>query len=144
MGAALALFASMKTWPWGLIWRVGVVLLVIGIGWWLRDSGVREGVARANREWEARMVEHERAVHAFEQQRNEMIGQIRRDAARRLAQITAYSEQGQNEIEAATPADEVPMDPQLVAAWRGAIDRLCVYPDPNGNLPNSCSGGATA
>lgn len=56
IGYALALLASMKTWPWRLIGVIAVAVAVLGFMWWLRDSGMREGVARERERWEEKIL----------------------------------------------------------------------------------------
>lgn len=70
-------------------------------------------------------------------ERDEAIAAIRLDTARTLQQIRLESQRGHDEIAAATPDHEEPLDPELVAAWRDALDRLCV-PRADGNRGDTC------
>lgn len=70
-------------------------------------------------------------------QRDEAIAAIRINTAREIAQIRLESQRGHDEIAAATPEHEEPLDAGLVAAWRSSLDRLCV-PRANGDRSDTC------
>lgn len=109
-----------------LIWGTGCVRLPF-------TESREHAIARANQ------AQTEAKVKDLELDRNAEIGRIARDVAVLRSQLSSLSEQGHDEIAAATPTDEAPIDPGLVAAWRNSVERLCLYPtDANGHLPDSC------
>lgn len=89
-------------------------------------------IARADQQ------EAENRVKTIELQRNETIHEIANKVAVNREQINAISARGQDEIERATPENETPIDADLVASWRNALSQLCIYANPDGDLPDSC------
>ena len=67
-------------------------------------------------------------VSELRRQRDIAIAYADRVNALRQEQINVLSAQGRNEIAEATPENEVPVDPELSAAWRNSLSRLCIYP----------------
>lgn len=86
--------------------------------------------ARSEAEAQKTVNERDLEIHA-----------IARDIAVIRAQLRDQAERGRHAIAAAAPRDEAPLDPLLVAAWRAALDELCV-PRADGARADPCGPGA--
>lgn len=139
--AILAFLAKAKAWPWKLIGKVALVVAAV-VGLWLLGRSIYSaGYKEADDHWKATFAAMERRAERAELQRDNAISQLNARAQLRRAQLALESTRGRNEILAATPANETPIAPELVHAWRNSIDRLCVFPGPSGTLSDSCSAG---
>ena len=126
----------------GFFWRWKWVLLVLAA--YLLASNLTGcspfglGKSRGELRLERELAEAEAETQAAVNARDAVIAQAARDAAIRRAQIRLESQRGQDEIAAATPENETPISPELSAAWRGAIERLRIYPsgEPAGDDPS--------
>lgn len=125
--------------PWRVVIMYGAAALVVAGILFFGHYEYRKGVSAERGRWTAAMHQAEIHARALEQQRDAALAQIALMTAQRRTQITIQSERGHDEIEAARPAAETPIDGALATAWRGAIDRLCVFPtSESGALPDSC------
>ena len=73
----LAFLASAKTWPWGIIWRVALVLSILGALYFFGRYLYALGVSDENGRWEERVETLERKTE-----------EIAEDAEREHRQIT--------------------------------------------------------
>lgn len=73
--------------------------------------------------------------------RDAEIADVARDVALMRQQLQSLSQRGRDEIAAAAPDDEAPIDPELVAAWRRALDGLCVV-RADGSFASTCGSSA--
>lgn len=95
--------------------------------------GKSRGELRLEREIAQRQAQFQETLR----ERDEAITAIRTETARTLEQIRLESQRGHDAIAAATPEHEDPIDPNLVAAWRDALDGLCV-PRADGTRADTC------
>jgi hypothetical protein len=86
---------------------------------------------------EREIAEREAQFQETLRERDEAITAIRTETARTLQQIRLESQRGHDAIAAATPEHEEPIDPALVAAFRDALDGLCV-PRADGTRADTC------
>lgn len=86
---------------------------------------------------ERELAEREAQFQETLRERDEAITAIRTETARTLQQIRLESQRGHDAIAAATPEHEEPIDPALVAAFRDALDGLCV-PRADGTRADTC------
>lgn len=86
---------------------------------------------------EREIAEREAQFQETLRERDEAITAIRTETARTLQQIRLESQRGHDAIAAATPEHEEPIDPALVAAFRDALDGLCV-PRADGTRSDTC------
>ena len=105
-------------------------LLVFGLPFGLGKS---KGELRLERE----IAEREAQFQETLRERDEAITAIRTETARTLQQIRLESQRGHDAIAAATPEHEEEIDPALVAAFRDALDGLCV-PRADGTRSDTC------
>lgn len=105
-------------------------LLVFGLPFGLGKS---KGELRLERE----IAEREAQFQETLRERDEAITAIRTETARTLQQIRLESQRGHDAIAAATPEHEEEIDPALVAAFRDALDGLCV-PRADGTRADTC------
>ena len=129
---------TLWAWKWALL-----IVLVFFFGAGLARDFHLFGKSRAQLAVEARLAQAETAALALQVQLNAQAAQISQETALRRAQIRSLSEAGHDDIAAATPEDEVPLDPKLVAAWRRSLERLSIaaadpnadHADPGGRNP---------
>ena len=95
------------------------------------------GKSRGELRLEREIAQREAQFQQTLRERDEAITAIRTETARTLQQIRLESQRGHDAIAAATPEHEDPIDPNLVAAWRDALDGLCV-PRSDGNRSDTC------
>lgn len=86
---------------------------------------------------EREIAEREAQFQETLRERDEAITAIRTETARTLQQIRLESQRGHDAIAAATPEHEEEIDPALVAAFRDALDGLCV-PRADGTRADTC------
>lgn len=86
---------------------------------------------------ERELAEREAQFQETLRERDEAITAIRTETARTLQQIRLESQRGHDAIAAATPEHEEEIDPALVAAFRDALDGLCV-PRADGTRSDTC------
>ena len=86
---------------------------------------------------ERELAEREAQFQETLRERDEAITAIRTETARTLQQIRLESQRGHDAIAAATPEHEEEIDPALVAAFRDALDGLCV-PRADGTRADTC------
>lgn len=86
---------------------------------------------------EREIAEREAQFQETLRERDEAITAIRTETARTLQQIRLESQRGHDAIAAATPEHEEEIDPALVAAFRDALDGLCV-PRADGTRSDTC------
>ena len=86
---------------------------------------------------EREIAEREAQFQETLRERDEAIAAIRTETARTLQQIRLESQRGHDAIAAATPEHEEEIDPALVAAFRDALDGLCV-PRADGTRADTC------
>lgn len=101
------------------------------------DIGKSRGQIALEREIAEGEVETQKTINKRDGALDDLADEL--EAIRREIRYTA--EQGRNEIEAARPTDEAPIDPGVVAAWRSSLDRLCV-PRADGSRADSCGPSA--
>lgn len=125
--------------PWRVVLMYGAAALVVAGIFFFGHFEYEKGVSAERVRWQAAMHQAEAHARSLEQQRDAALAHIAQMTAQRRTQITVQSERGHDEIEAARPTSEAPVDPALAVAWRGAIDRLCIFPTAeSGALPDSC------
>lgn len=73
---------------------------------------------------EARLAQAEARLQQQLNARDAEIARISQEAALNRQRLAYLASQGHSEIEAARPANEAPLDPQLSRAWRAGIERL--------------------
>ena len=95
------------------------------------------GKSRGELRLEREIAEREAQFQETLRERDEAITAIRTETARTLQQIRLESQRGHDAIAAATPEHEEPIDPALVAAFRDALDGLCV-PRADGTRADTC------
>lgn len=127
-GGLLAWMAKNPVLAIGLV--VLACLLVFGLPFGLGKS---KGELRLEREIAQREAQFQETLR----ERDEAITAIRTETARTLQQIRLESQRGHDAIAAATPEHEEPIDPALVAAFRDALDGLCV-PRADGTRSDPC------
>lgn len=115
-----------------------ILFLLMGRGCSPFEFGKSKGELRLERE----LAEANARVLEIENERDAEIAQVARDVAVIRAQIRIASQRGHDEIAAAAPANEAPIAPELVSAFRSSLDRLCVQ-RADGSLPNPCGSGAS-
>ena len=95
------------------------------------------GKSRGELRLEREIAEREAQFQETLRERDEAITAIRTETARTLQQIRLESQRGHDAIAAATPEHEEEIDPALVAAFRDALDGLCV-PRADGTRADTC------
>ena len=95
------------------------------------------GKSRGELRLEREIAEREAQFQETLRERDEAITAIRTETARTLQQIRLESQRGHDAIAAATPEHEEEIDPALVAAFRDALDGLCV-PRADGTRSDTC------
>lgn len=95
------------------------------------------GKSRGELRLEREIAQREAQFQETLRERDEAITEIRTETARTLQQIRLESQRGHDAIAAATPEHEEPIDPNLVAAFRDALDGLCV-PRADGTRADTC------
>jgi len=128
IGGLLAWMAKNPMLAAGLV--VLACLLVFGLPFGLGKS---KGELRLEREIAQREAQFQETLR----ERDEAITAIRTETARTLQQIRLESQRGHDAIAAATPEHEEEIDPALVAAFRDALDGLCV-PRADGTRSDTC------
>lgn len=116
----LILIAVVALWAWGTL---GCTL-----PWAKSRDTLRAELNAANLETKA-----QRTINARDQE----LHAIARDLAVIRAQLRSQAQRGRDALQAATPENETPLDPGLVAVWRSNLDGLCV-PRADGSRPDSC------
>lgn len=127
-GGLLAWMAKNPMLAIGLVVLAAVLVFGLPFGF-----GKSKGELRLEREIAQREAQFQQTLR----ERDEAITAIRTETARTLQQIRLESQRGHDAIAAATPEHEDPIDPNLVAAWRDALDGLCV-PRADGNRSDTC------
>lgn len=125
-------------------WKlIGIVLFAVFVLFTMRSCGDYFGLGKSKGELrlERELAEANARVLEIENERDAEIAQVARDVAVIRAQIRIASQRGQDEIAAAAPANEAPIDDGLAAAFHDALDGLCIQ-RADGSLANSCGSGA--
>lgn len=127
--------------PFGLSWGlIGVVAFGLAFLALVHFFGQSQRALGAS---EVRADYAEAEAHAQEiiNERDLEIGALAQSVAVMRADLRAISQRGHDAIAAATPSNEAPLDPGLVAAWRSALDELCVA-RADGSFVHSCGPSA--
>lgn len=135
-GRALSNLAGfLWRWKWAIL---VLCFFILAVGLMRGCAGPLDfGKSRGQIALERELAEQEVRTQEQLRKRDAAIAEIRSQTAVQLAQIRLESQRGRDAIAAATPEHEDPIDPNLVAAWRDALDRLCVA-RANGDRANSC------
>mgnify|MGYP000508836781 CR=1 FL=1 len=105
---------------WKAKWAILIfVLFVVGVTYMRDWTG---GRARLERD----IARGETETQVTVNERDQEIAAIGQDVALMRQQLTYLSQRGRNELAAATPDHEEPIDAGLVAVWRNTLDELCV------------------
>ncbi len=114
-----AKFASLGFGGW---MKLAAIPLALGAVW-----GAIEFVKHQGRlEERLEQAEVETETQVVVNGRDTDIAAIAQDVALMRQQLRQLAQRGRDEIAAAAPANEPPLDPGVVAAWRASLDRLCV------------------
>lgn len=116
------------------------VLAIAVLALWLTVGASCSGPFGKSRDalrLEREIAEREAQFQETLRERDEAITAIRTETARTLQQIRLESQRGHDAIAAATPEHEEEIDPALVAAFRDALDGLCV-PRADGTRADTC------
>lgn len=115
-------------WRWrGPIAALLVLVVIAGV---MRscaspfDLGKSRGEIRLERD----LALEQSRITAIVAERDAAIAAAAQAVAVRRAEIVYIARQGREEIASAQPLIESPIDAKLVTAWRGAVERLCIYP----------------
>ena len=98
------------------------------------DWGKSRDTIRAERD----LAESEADTQETINERDVDLAAIRQDVALLRRDLRYERERGRNDLAAATPEHEEPLDPGLVAVWRANLDRLCVPRHPDEPSADSC------
>jgi hypothetical protein len=137
IGNILAFFGGLLAWAAKN--PVAVIALIV-LALWLTVGASCAGPFGKSRDalrLEREIAEREAQFQETLRERDEAITAIRTETARTLQQIRLESQRGHDAIAAATPEHEEPIDPALVAAFRDALDGLCV-PRADGTRADTC------
>lgn len=137
LGNILAFFGGLLAWAAKN--PVAVIALVI-LALWLTVGASCSGPFGKSKDalrLEREIAEREARFQQTLRERDEAITAIRTETARTLQQIRLESQRGHDAIAAATPEHEEEIDPALVAAFRDALDGLCV-PRADGTRADTC------
>ena len=129
---------SVLGWFWkykAALLIVAAFLFVFGLlrGCDLNPFGSSPDRLRLERDMAEAEVETQETIN----DRDQDIAAIDRDLALMRQQLQNLAQRGRDEIAAAAPDDEAPIDPELVAAFRNSLDRMCV-PRADGTRADSC------
>ena len=137
IGNILAFFGGLLAWaaknPVAVL-ALAVLALWLTVG---ASCAGPFGKSRGELRLEREIAEREAQFQETLRERDEAITAIRTETARTLQQIRLESQRGHDAIAAATPEHEEPIDPALVAAFRDALDGLCV-PRADGTRADTC------
>lgn len=121
----LAFFGGLLAWTArNPVMAIGLVLLIAFLLMGRGCSPFEFGKSRGELRLEGQLARAELRVQELERERDAEIADISRDVAVIRTQIRAVSQRGHDEIAAATPAFEAPIDASLSGAWRNSIERL--------------------
>jgi hypothetical protein len=123
-------------WKWKapLLVLAGFVIVVsLMRGCSIPGIGKSRDTLRAELENAEAEIETQENINA----RDAEIAEVARDVALMRQQLQNLSQRGRDEIAAATPSNEAPLDAELVGAWRRALDGLCVV-RVDGTRADSC------
>lgn len=132
----LAFFGGLLAWmAKNPVVAIGLVLLacllVFGLPFGLGKS---KGELRLERD----LAEGETQTQETINERDTDIHAIGQDIALLRQQIENLSQRGRDDLRAAAPAHEAPIDPNLVSSWRANLDRMCVA-RADGSRADSCA-----
>ena len=137
IGNILAFFGGLLAWaaknPVAVL-ALAVLALWLTVG---ASCAGPFGKSRGELRLEREIAEREAQFQETLRERDEAITAIRTETARTLQQIRLESQRGHDAIAAATPEHEEEIDPALVAAFRDALDGLCV-PRADGTRADTC------
>lgn len=119
---------------WCLKHPMLAISLVVLALWLVLGSPFEFGKSKEQLRLENELAQSELRVRELETERDAEIADISRDVAVIRNQIRAESQRGHDEISAATPLDEAPIDLQLSTAWRNSLERM----------RNACANAASA
>ena len=136
IGRALANLASfLWRWKWAIL---VVCFFSLAVGLMRGCAGPLDfGKSRGQIALERELAEGEVEVREKIIDRDAAISEIRAELAAVRATLQANHQRGRDAIEAARPANEQPLDPSVVAAWRQSLDGLCVE-RADGSRADSC------
>lgn len=138
IAAKLGSFLSFL-WRWKLPLLV-VVFFIVGMST-LRGCTPEIGKSADTLRFERELAEAEAETQAAINARDAVIAQAAQDAALSRERIQQASQRGRDAIEAATPENEAPLDPELVRAFRLALDELCIV-RADGSRADTCGPSA--
>lgn len=125
-----------RAFDWGaFLWKAKWAILII-VGFVVAVSFMRDwtgGRARLERDIARGETQTQVTVNA----RDADIAAISQDVALMRQELRHLSQRGRNDLAAAAPLNEAPLDPGLVAVWRNNLDELCVA-RPDGARSDSC------
>lgn len=141
IGRALANLASfLWRWKWAIL---VVCFFSLAVGLMRGCAGPLDfGKSRGQIALERELAEGEVEVREKIIDRDAAISEIRAELAAVRATLQANHQRGRDAIEAARPANEQPLDPSVVAAWRQSLDGLCVE-RADGSRADSCGPGTS-
>jgi len=118
---------------WKAKWAILFVVLFFVVAGAMRDwtggrARLERDLARGEAQTQTTINERDTDISALQQE----VALLRQD-------LRNNAQRGRNEIVAATPANEQPIDAGLVAAWRGSLDRLCVPRSSDNTGADTCS-----
>jgi len=142
IGGAVSLFSSLGALGARVAGSLGgakalivAIPLLLGMGF-----GLTECVKESGRnEVRLEIAEGETEVQKTINGRDASIAEIGQDVALLRQEIRNLSQRGRNELAAAAPANEAPIDAELVRVWRANLDGMCV-PRQDGSSADSCAG----
>ena len=117
---------------WKAKWAILFVVIFVVVAGAMRDwtggrARLERDLARGEAQTQTTINERDTDIAALQQE----VALLRQD-------LRHNAQRGRNEIVAAAPANEQPIDAGLVAAWRASLNRLCV-PTADGSRADTCS-----
>lgn len=112
------------------LWEYKFLLLMVALfffGWLVLRGCVPAGFggkSKGELALESRIAQAETRMQVQINARDAEIARLSQEAAVNQARLNSLSEQGRHDIDAATPANEIPMDPALELAWRTSLERM--------------------
>lgn len=127
-------------WRWKAAFLI-LAIFITGVSL-MRGCAPIIGKSKGELRLEREIAEGETEIRDKVIERNDDLSRIAADMRVLRNELRHLSQRGRDEIAAVTPSHETPVDPQLIAAWRGALDRLCLYPSANGDRSGACGSDA--
>lgn len=117
---------------------VAIIVLALWLIYGAACSPFGLGKSRGELRLERDLAEGETQTQETINERDTDIAAIGQDIALLRQQIENLSQRGRDDLRAAAPANEAPIDPNLVSAWRANLDRMCVA-RADGSRADSCA-----